>query len=88
MAGPDYGVLGATFKICRMLQAISLLACIGMAANFVSEMITQNDTPSTELVGTLSVASLTISGSLERALIVSLDVHRHPLLRHHFDLAH
>ena len=55
MAGPDYGALGATFKIVRLLQVISLLACIGMAANFVSEMVNQNDVPSKELVGTLSV---------------------------------
>ena len=55
MAGPDYGALGATFKITRVLQIISLLSCIGMAANFISEMVNQNDTPSKELVGTLSV---------------------------------
>lgn len=54
MAGQD-GALGASFKIVRMLQVISLLSCIGMAANFISEMITANDTPSRELVGTLSV---------------------------------
>lgn len=56
MAGQD-GALGATFKIVRMLQIISLLACIGMAANFISEMVTADDTPSKELVGTLSVVS-------------------------------
>lgn len=55
MAGADYGVLGGTFKIVRMLQIISLLGCIGMAANFISEMVTNNDIPSKELIGTLSV---------------------------------
>ena len=55
MAGPDYGALGATFKITRALQVISLLACIGMAANFISQMVQNNDEPSKELVGTLSV---------------------------------
>lgn len=58
MAGPNYGALGATFKITRALQVICLLACIGMAANFISEMIQNNDTPSKELVGTLSVVCL------------------------------
>lgn len=58
MAGPDYGALGATFKIVRMLQVVSLLGCIGMAANFISEMVNANDTPSEELVGTLSIVSL------------------------------
>lgn len=57
MAGPDYGALGATFKIVRMLQVISLLGCIGMAANFISEMVNANDAPSEELVGTLSIVS-------------------------------
>lgn len=57
MAGPDYGALGATFKICRALQVISLLACIGMASNFISVMNQNNETPSKELIGTLSVVS-------------------------------
>ena len=29
-----------------------------MAANFISEMVSHNDTPSEELVGTLSVVSI------------------------------
>ena len=62
MAGPDYGALGATFKITRALQVICLLACIGMAANFISEMVQNNDTPSKELVGTLSVVGECIPG--------------------------
>ncbi len=61
MAGPDYGALGATFKIVRLLQVISLLGCIGMAANFISEMVNENDTPSEELVGTLSIVRITCS---------------------------
>ena len=61
MAGPDYGILGSTFKIARMLQIISLIACIGMAANFISDMVTNNESPSRELVGTLSVVSQPIT---------------------------
>ena len=57
MAGPNYGALGATFKITRVLQVISLLACIGMASNFISQMVQNNDNPSPELIGTLSVVS-------------------------------
>ena len=55
MAGPDYGALGATFKVVRMIQVISLLGCVGMAANFISEMVNADDSPSEELVGTLSI---------------------------------
>ena len=64
MAGPDYGALGATFKICRILQAISLVGIIGMAANFISEMVSNNSAPSDVLVGTLSIVR--ISGSTSR----------------------
>lgn len=65
MAGPDYGALGATFKITRALQVICLLACIGMASNFISQMIQNNDQPSKELVGTLSVVSQDLQKPLD-----------------------
>jgi len=55
MAGPDYGALGATFKVTRAMQAASLLAIIGMTANFISEMVSANATPPNVLIGTLSV---------------------------------
>ena len=55
MAGPDYGALGATFKIVRVLQAISMIAMIGMTANFVSQMVSSNQPPPDVLIGTLSV---------------------------------
>lgn len=56
MAGPA-GALGSTFKVVRVLQAISLLAIIGMAANFISQMVSHNNAPSDVLVGTLAVVS-------------------------------
>lgn len=55
MAGPDHGALGGTFKIVRILQTVSLISIVGMAANFISEMVSHSDTPSDVLVGTLSV---------------------------------
>lgn len=58
MAGPDYGALGGTFKVVRILQAISLISIIGMAANLISGMVSQNYTPSDVVVGTLSVVCL------------------------------
>jgi len=57
MAGPNYGAMGATFKIVRVLQAASLIAIIGMTANFISEMVSDKQTPPKVLVGTLSVVS-------------------------------
>ena len=83
MAGPDYGALGATFKIVRLLQVISLLGCIGMAANFISEMVSQNDTPSEELVGTLSVVSLILYPGNTQTNSCIVDLHRYPLLRNY-----
>lgn len=58
MAGPNYGALGSTFRIVRILQAISLLAIIGMTANFIAQMVSSNTSPPNVLVGTLSVVSL------------------------------
>ncbi|CAF9918401.1 MAG: hypothetical protein HETSPECPRED_003747 [Heterodermia speciosa] len=59
MAGPD-GALGGTFKIARLLQIISLIAIIGMASNFISEMVANNNAPSDVLVGTLSVTCIAV----------------------------
>ena len=55
MAGPDYGALGGTFKVVRILQVLSLISIIGMAANLISGMVSQNYAPSDVVVGTLSV---------------------------------
>lgn len=58
MPMPNYGALGATFTIVRGMQAVSLIAIIGMTANFISEMVSANNTPPNVLVGTLSVVSV------------------------------
>ena len=88
MAGPAFGALGATFKIVRALQAVSLIAIIGMAANFISEMVQSNKSPSDVLVGTLSIVSPSffhgpVDSSFERPYthVISLDLYRRPLLR-------
>ena len=59
-----------------------------MAANFISEMVSQNDTPSEELVGTLSVVC--ISAFLQKAEpnCCTVDLHRDPLLRHYRHLTY
>ncbi|KAL8943194.1 MAG: hypothetical protein Q9216_001248 [Gyalolechia sp. 2 TL-2023] len=59
MAGSD-GALGATFKAVRILQALSLIAIIGMAANFISQMVQHNNAPSDVLVGILSVTCVAV----------------------------
>lgn len=62
MARNQYGALGATFQIVRIFQAMCLIAIIGMTANFISQMVSNNLTPPNVLVGVISV----VSGDLNR----------------------
>lgn len=57
--GPDHGVLGATFKVARILQAASMIAMIGITANFISEMVSAGATPPPILIGILSIVRAT-----------------------------
>ena len=57
MQGPNFGALGMTFTVVRGMQAVSLIAIIGMTANFISEMVSVNQAPPSVIVGTLSVVS-------------------------------
>jgi len=52
----NFGALGNTFTVVRVLEAISLVTIIGMTANFISEMVAANQAPPQVLIGTLSVA--------------------------------
>lgn len=54
---PQLGALGVAFTALRVLQLTSLVAIIGLTANFINEIVTaQRDAPDV-LVGTLVVAS-------------------------------
>lgn len=63
MARLNQGALGASFKIVRVLQAVSLIAIIGMTGNFIAEIVSRSITPPKVLVGTISV----VRKSLEHA---------------------
>ncbi|XXH06169.1 Epsin-3, clathrin recruitment and traffic between the Golgi and endosome [Hypoxylon texense] len=55
---PQLGALGVTFTAFRAMQFVSLVAIIGITANFINEIVTsQRDAPDV-LVGTLAVASI------------------------------
>ncbi|KAJ9664154.1 hypothetical protein H2198_000372 [Neophaeococcomyces mojaviensis] len=56
----NQGALGATFVLCRAAQAASMIAIIGMTSNFISEMVSAGVTPTSVLVGTLSVVCLAV----------------------------
>ncbi|KAI0127080.1 hypothetical protein BJ170DRAFT_428738 [Xylariales sp. AK1849] len=54
---PQLGALGVTFTALRAMQFVSLIAIIGLTANFINEIVTaQRDAPDV-LIGTLTVAS-------------------------------
>jgi hypothetical protein len=53
-----YGALGATFYISRLFQACSLIAIIGMTANFISVIVSTNATPPNIVIGTISVVCI------------------------------
>lgn len=49
------GALGATFQIARLFQGCSLIAIIGMTANFISEIVSSSGSPPSILIGTIAV---------------------------------
>lgn len=55
---PNHGALGTAFTVMRGLQTVSLIAIIGMTANFISDMVESHHTPPNVLVGTLSVVRI------------------------------
>lgn len=58
MLSPRYGALGATFQFTRFLSAASLIAIIGMTANFIAQIVAASQIPPSVLVGTLTVVSI------------------------------
>lgn len=47
--------LKATFQIARIFQACSLIAIIGLTANFIAEIVSINAKPPNVLIGTITV---------------------------------
>lgn len=81
---PRYGALGATFQLARIFQICSLIAIIGMTANFISSIVSNDATPPNILIGTISVVSPTIIYSiLPVFLIYRPDLHRCDILHYH-----
>lgn len=54
---PAHGALGLTFTAMRAMQAVSLIAIIGLSGNFVSETVGAGYVAPSPLVGTLVVVS-------------------------------
>lgn len=56
---PSYGAapLSKTFFLVRVMQVISMLAIVGMTANFIGQIVAGSIEPPKEFVGTLSIVS-------------------------------
>lgn len=61
MPVPAYGAapLSKTFALVRVLEVISMIIIVGIAANFVNDIVSSGIEPPKEVVGTLSVVSPT-----------------------------
>ncbi|KAL4862251.1 hypothetical protein BDV12DRAFT_46566 [Aspergillus spectabilis] len=55
---PPYKALGATFLIARIIQACSLIAIIGLVANFIAEIVRYDAKPPGIFIGTITVTSI------------------------------
>ncbi|KAL4878317.1 hypothetical protein BJY04DRAFT_221255 [Aspergillus karnatakaensis] len=55
---PPYKALGATFLIARIVQSCSLIAIIGLVANFIAEIVKYDAKPPGIFIGTITVTSL------------------------------
>ncbi|KAI9925783.1 hypothetical protein MW887_005589 [Aspergillus wentii] len=60
MPSNKYGVIGATFQVARIFQACSLIAVIGMTANFIAEIVSSSANPPGVFIGTLSVTCIAV----------------------------
>ncbi|KAE8149885.1 hypothetical protein BDV25DRAFT_155560 [Aspergillus avenaceus] len=53
-----HGALGATFFIARVIQFCSLIAIIGLTANFIAQIVNNNSTPPGIFIGTITVTCI------------------------------
>ncbi|KAJ0420372.1 hypothetical protein BJY00DRAFT_313043 [Aspergillus carlsbadensis] len=57
---PRYGALGATFLLARIIQACSLIAIIGLTANFIAEIVRYDAKPPGIFIGTITVTCIAV----------------------------
>ncbi|PYH64128.1 uncharacterized protein BO88DRAFT_351827 [Aspergillus vadensis CBS 113365] len=55
-----HGLLGATFVCARIIQLCSLIAIIGLTANFIAEIVSNGATPPAIFIGTITVTSIAV----------------------------
>ena len=52
-----FGLLGATFLCARIIQLCSLIAIIGLTANFIAEIVSNSASPPAIFIGTITIVS-------------------------------
>ncbi|PYH94156.1 hypothetical protein BO71DRAFT_399107 [Aspergillus ellipticus CBS 707.79] len=57
---PPFGLLGATFLIARVIQLCCLITIIGLTANFIAEIVSNNASPPGIFIGTITVTSISV----------------------------
>ncbi|RMJ25455.1 hypothetical protein PHISP_03690 [Aspergillus sp. HF37] len=55
-----HGALGATFHLARLFEECSLIAIIGMTAKFISDIVSNDATPPSILIGTITVTCIAV----------------------------
>lgn len=58
MPGAQFGALGHLFTAARAVQMISLITIIGLASNFIAEIVATQEAAGSLLIGTLSITCI------------------------------
>lgn len=69
---PQLGAMGVTFSIMRAFQFVSLIAIIGLCANFISGIAAAEHDAPAELIGTLTVVRLPSTESTDETKLTWL----------------
>jgi len=65
----QYGALGLSFTVCRVLQLICLISSLGMASRFISEMVDDYLLPPRPLIAVLCISIFGLLYNLTTALL-------------------
>ncbi|KAL2864958.1 uncharacterized protein BJX67DRAFT_197983 [Aspergillus lucknowensis] len=71
---PQYGALGATFLLARIIQGCSLIAVIGLTANFIAEIVRYDAKPPGIFIGTITVTCIAAIYTLITSILFIDDI--------------
>lgn len=74
--------------MARLFQGCSLIAIIGMTANFIAKIVSSNGSPPSILIGTITVVSHHFTNDYLCHLTSEIDLHSSDLLYYHLDPPH